>query len=181
MCVVTPPLGEEDKDMNKEMKMNDEAVSPVIATILMVAITVVLAGVLYVWANSLASDQPDVGTRNNFQASDADDQISGASDDTLLRVAWTNAQDDLNWAFVTFTLEKGDNVFSCSTKADADCTFDQQGSDDTKWEHNEIIYIKEGAVNICGSADGSEASCTLDITVSYNGIMVAGTPERSIA
>ena len=28
---------------------NDEVVSPVIATILMVAITVVLAGVLYVW------------------------------------------------------------------------------------------------------------------------------------
>ncbi|MEE3082845.1 MAG: archaellin/type IV pilin N-terminal domain-containing protein, partial [Candidatus Thermoplasmatota archaeon] len=41
--------------MKNEMK-NDEAVSPVIATILMVAITVVLAGVLYVWANSLASD-----------------------------------------------------------------------------------------------------------------------------
>ena len=31
---------------------NEEAVSPVIATILMVAITVVLAGVLYVWASS---------------------------------------------------------------------------------------------------------------------------------
>ena len=33
---------------------DDEAVSPVIATILMVAITVVLAGVLYIWAGSLA-------------------------------------------------------------------------------------------------------------------------------
>ena len=117
----------------------------------------------------------------NFQASDADDQISGASDDTLLRVAWTSAEVDLNWSLVTFTLEKGDNVFSCSTQADADCIFDQQGSDDTKWEHDEIIYVKEGVTNICGAADGSEASCTLDITVSYNGIMVAGTPERSIA
>ena len=38
----------------KNMKNDDEAVSPVIATILMVAITVVLAGVLFVWANSLA-------------------------------------------------------------------------------------------------------------------------------
>ena len=40
------------------MKNNEEdeiAVSPVIATILMVAITVVLAGVLYVWASSLLS------------------------------------------------------------------------------------------------------------------------------
>ena len=40
-------------------KMNDEAVSPVIATILMVAITVVLAGVLFVWASSLAEGNTD--------------------------------------------------------------------------------------------------------------------------
>ncbi|RZD53588.1 MAG: hypothetical protein CXT67_03445 [Methanobacteriota archaeon] len=40
-----------------KIRRNEEetAVSPVIATILMVAITVVLAGVLYVWANSLAT------------------------------------------------------------------------------------------------------------------------------
>ncbi|MDE0575249.1 MAG: type IV pilin, partial [Candidatus Poseidoniales archaeon] len=47
---------------------NEQAVSPVIATILMVAITVVLAGVLYVWANSLAADQPESGTRNSYTA-----------------------------------------------------------------------------------------------------------------
>ena len=39
-------MGEEDKNMNNDNR-NEEAVSPVIATILMVAITVVLAGVLY--------------------------------------------------------------------------------------------------------------------------------------
>jgi flagellin-like protein len=167
--------------MDKEMKMNDEAVSPVIATILMVAITVVLAGVLYVWANSLASDQPDVGTRNNFSASDADDAIGGAADDTLLRVGWTNAQDDLNWAFVTFTLEKGDQTFKCTTKTDAQCLFDQQGDDPTKWEHDEIIYVTEGSANICGTSDGSETSCKLSVTVSYNGIMVAGTPIVTVA
>ena len=32
----------------------------------MVAITVVLAGVLYVWANSLKADQPESGTRNSL-------------------------------------------------------------------------------------------------------------------
>ena len=42
----------EDKNMKNENR-NEEAVSPVIATILMVAITVVLAGVLYVWASQL--------------------------------------------------------------------------------------------------------------------------------
>ena len=43
----------------KNENKNDEAVSPVIATILMVAITVVLAGVLYVWASSLAEGNAD--------------------------------------------------------------------------------------------------------------------------
>ena len=37
----------------------DDAVSPVIATILMVAITVVLAGTLYVWAAGLAESNTD--------------------------------------------------------------------------------------------------------------------------
>ena len=39
---------------------DEEAVSPVIATILMVAITVVLAGVLYIWAGALASNDAKV-------------------------------------------------------------------------------------------------------------------------
>jgi flagellin-like protein len=46
----------EDSTMKKKKKCirkDDEAVSPVIAVILMVAITVVLAGVLYVWVNGI--------------------------------------------------------------------------------------------------------------------------------
>ena len=38
--------------MEQRIIKNDEGVSPVIAVILMVAITVVLAAVLYVWAAS---------------------------------------------------------------------------------------------------------------------------------
>jgi len=40
-----------------KLRKNDEAVSPVIAIILMVAITVVLAGVLYVWVTGLADTE----------------------------------------------------------------------------------------------------------------------------
>jgi len=50
---------QEDKNM-KRFKKNEEAVSPVIAIILMVAITVVLAGVLYMWVISLADTDEDV-------------------------------------------------------------------------------------------------------------------------
>ena len=42
----------EDATMEHRIVKNDDGVSPVIAVILMVAITVVLAAVLYVWAAS---------------------------------------------------------------------------------------------------------------------------------
>ena len=55
----------------KNETRNDEAVSPVIATILMVAITVVLAGVLYVWAANLAESNTD-GSLELYTFSGAD-------------------------------------------------------------------------------------------------------------
>ena len=47
---------EDEEELMESLSSDDEAVSPVIATILLVAITVVLSGVIYVWAQSLASD-----------------------------------------------------------------------------------------------------------------------------
>ena len=47
---------EEDAEEFEALAGDEEAVSPVIATILLVAITVVLSGVIYVWAQSLAAD-----------------------------------------------------------------------------------------------------------------------------
>ena len=60
--------------MNNENR-NEEAVSPVIATILMVAITVVLAGVLYVWASSLADDSTGGGL-DTITSSTAETQLA---------------------------------------------------------------------------------------------------------
>jgi flagellin-like protein len=51
----------EDKTMESvRIRKDDKAVSPVIAVILMVAITVVLAGVLYVWVTSLSTTEDEV-------------------------------------------------------------------------------------------------------------------------
>ncbi len=47
--------------MERAWIRNEVAVSPVIATILMVAITVVLAAVLYVLVTSLIPDEPELG------------------------------------------------------------------------------------------------------------------------
>ena len=47
---------EDEEELMESLSGDEQAVSPVIATILLVAITVVLSGVIYVWAQSLASD-----------------------------------------------------------------------------------------------------------------------------
>jgi flagellin-like protein len=53
---------EDEEELMESLSGDEQAVSPVIATILLVAITVVLSGVIYVWANSLASDSTGKAT-----------------------------------------------------------------------------------------------------------------------
>tara|TARA_B100001750_G_scaffold32072_1_gene22063 strand:- start:688 stop:1347 length:660 start_codon:yes stop_codon:yes gene_type:complete len=53
---------EDEEELTESLSSDDEAVSPVIATILLVAITVVLSGVIYVWAQSLATDSTGKAT-----------------------------------------------------------------------------------------------------------------------
>ena len=157
----------EDIEMKNDMK-NEQAVSPVIATILMVAITVVLAGVLYVWANSLAADQPESGTRNSYTADDASASTSGATDDVLISVRWQHAEDDLNWAFVVMKLSVGDSTFDCSTAGDQECSIGQDGSDDALWETGEFLTLSESGTDIASGAT------TIDMYVTYRGTAVAG-------
>src|SRR5437867_11702431 len=52
---------QEDRTMKSIIRKDETAVSPVIATILMVAITVVLAAVLYVMVSGLRSEERRVG------------------------------------------------------------------------------------------------------------------------
>ncbi len=152
---------------------NEQAVSPVIATILMVAITVVLAGVLYVWANNLASDGTDTSaaTLNTYTADDAADDASaaGSGSDTLIKMQLTG-RDDLAWSFVKITLSVGDNVYTCSVAAGDDCNITQAaGDNDNAWEPGEYVFLSEGTEEIC-SAQG----CDVGISVTHNGRTVAG-------
>ena len=172
------PLGKmEDIEMKNDMK-NEQAVSPVIATILMVAITVVLAGVLYVWANSLAADQPESGTRNSYTADDADAMATtgGDMDDALISMRWNHAEDDLNWAFVVMKLSVGDNTYDCSTGGDEECSISQDGSDDAVWETGEFLILSESGSDIAESG-----STTIDLYVTYRGSTVAGTSDVQVA
>ena len=149
----------------------EKAVSPVIATILMVAITVVLAGVLYVWANNLASEGTDtsVGTLNTYTTEDAEDETGPGADDTLVKMQMTG-KDDLAWSFIKITLSVGDNVYTCSVVAGDDCEISQAaGDNDNAWEPSEYLFLSEGTEDIC-----SEAECLLQISVTHNGRTVAG-------
>ena len=161
--------------MKNDMK-NEQAVSPVIATILMVAITVVLAGVLYVWANSLAADQPESGTRNSYTADDAAAMTDSGDDNALISMRWQHAEDDLNWAFIVMKLSVGDSTYDCSTDGSEECSIGQDGSDDAVWETGEFLILSESATDIAGAG-----STTIDLYVTYRGSTVAGTADVTVA
>ena len=163
------PSGAEDKNMNNEMN-NEEAVSPVIATILMVAITVVLAGVLYVWASSLAGDSTG-DTLDTYVWS----AVDGASGDTtnatgedLVRVQMDGGQ-ELNWAVVEITITvNGATPQSCGTdETGTGCWYyDYQGSGDAEeWSTGEGIVISEGSNDIC---DG-DGACFVAVNIVKKG------------
>ena len=161
--------------MKNEMK-NDEAVSPVIATILMVAITVVLAGVLYVWANSLASDQPETGTRNVFDADDVASQAtSAATDDKLIKLSFSYAEDDLKWAFLDIKIEVEDLVYDCGFDASDNCVIGEQ-DDDGAWGVNEHITLSESGTDIVGE-NGAE----VNIYIKYRNSAVSGDSSVMVA
>ena len=96
----------------------DESVSPVIATILMVAVTVVLAGILYSWASQLASSQPELVTLNSYQTEDAVTNISDGDNDALAKISFFNAPDDLSWSKLRFTVTSDAGIFTCGLSED---------------------------------------------------------------
>ena len=83
---------EDEEEVTEKLEDNDVAVSPVIATILMVAITVVLSGVIYVWASSLADTDVKGVPRVTFDIEDID---SFDVDNGHWRITVQSAETDL--------------------------------------------------------------------------------------
>ncbi len=162
--------------MKNEMK-NEQAVSPVIATILMVAITVVLAGVLYVWANNLAAEGTDTTaqTLNTYQADDADGDATSGTTDNLIRLQMTG-KDTLSWTFTKIQLMVGDLVYTCGVGGNDDCDISQQGGDNgNAWEPGEFIFLSENGAQIC-----EDVGCDVGISVTFNGHTVAGAGQQTV-
>jgi flagellin-like protein len=142
---------------------NDEAVSPVIATILMVAITVVLAGVLYVWASSLAEGNTDGNlTLYAFSASDAGASVSTGMDDALVMIAMDQGS-DINWAAVSVKLTiDGNAPVTCDNndQGTSTCYLVEYGTtDDQVWSVGDGVTVYESGQDLCST------SCEVVITI----------------
>ena len=158
--------------MNNDNRNEEEAVSPVIATILMVAITVVLAGVLYVWASSLAGDSTGGGLDTfQFDDRDAADELTATGGDDLVHVKMMQGA-SLSWALLEVSIVvDGGTMNNCveATEADAEglmCTYAYV--DDKNWDVAEEITISEGAnADLC---DGVAGFCEVQVTLSKKAV-----------
>ena len=161
--------------MKNEMK-NEEAVSPVIATILMVAITVVLAGVLYVWASDLASsNQSDGPSMYVLSAADHADDVE--TDAGLMTLTFGNGA-DLDWALVQIEIIKDSVPSTCDNpdvSSEKKCSAAQHGgADDTSWEKGETIILSSVLGDFC------DEDCTLTVRIKNNGDVVMSAAVHMI-
>jgi flagellin-like protein len=160
---ILPATGTEDKNMQNENR-NDEAVSPVIATILMVAITVVLAGVLYVWAASLAEGNTDGNLAlYAFGAEDANGDVTDGTDDNLIRVTMSQGG-DLNWASISVKISV-DNAapVTCDNPGvtGGNCALEEFGTTgDNFWSVGDGVTIVESGMDLCTSG-----TCSIEVTI----------------
>ena len=148
----------------KNENRNEEAVSPVIATILMVAITVVLAGVLYVWASSLAEGNTDGDlTLYDISAVDAGGDVTTGTDDDLVRITM-NQGSDINWAAVKISISvDGDAPITCDNpgQTGGQCAAVEFGdTSDNDWSVGDGVTITESGQDLCSSG-----TCSIEITI----------------
>ena len=157
--------------MRQAKRINyEKAVSPVIATILMVAITVVLSGVLYVWAANLAESNTD-GTFEmyTFSAASAPGEMTSNTNDNLIIVTMDQGQ-DINWAKVEVKLSiAGAASVSCAGPGESTgaCIVLESEPMGNVWGVGEAVTIKENGVDLC---DGALCEVTVSVINNREGV-----------
>jgi FlaG/FlaF family flagellin (archaellin) len=170
---------DEEEVATMTMADDDAAVSPVIATILMVAITVVLSGVIFVWASSLAETDVKGVPRVTFDIEDIDGfdaetghwRITVQSSETdlatqavVLRVIYTDA--DGNTAIDEANMADTNGVYGFNpANSDAFITFvdqvNKEGTDSVStFNTGDTIFVRTHA------PDGTPLE-DVTITLSY--------------
>ncbi len=181
--------------MEQTNEMNDEAVSPVIATILMVAITVVLAGVLYVWASGLADQDADFSLLNYNVADVKSHQLTDRLDDALVGLTWVNGASPDGGALWSdmkvILIDAQQNELECAEKEadsnveadgtakepapapDSKCIIEEKTSADGSWTPEETVWIRENGQNV-GGCDDHDLNCEVSVKV------VATSPDGKV-
>jgi flagellin-like protein len=113
------------KANQKFLKGDDEAVSPVIAVILMVAITVVLAATVYVWVSGFGASS---GSPAKTMSLTGDGALSGTSKTYTVASAtsgmrWSDISVTVNGAAINQTAATTNGVSACPTAPEAGTRF----------------------------------------------------------
>lgn len=113
------------KANQKFMKNDDEAVSPVIAVILMVAITVVLAATVYVWVSGFGSSANNSQQHTLSATSASAISEVGTSDVFIKKYTVSSADPSLTYGDMRLALDGAEYVFDadgCGTAGQASST-----------------------------------------------------------
>ena len=135
----------------------------VIGIVLLLALVLLLPGILYVWASSLAGDSTGGGL-DMFTFDDSD----AYGDDDLVYIQMTSGPTDgLNWATVGITISvDGGTPHTCSegTNTGSSCEYEpnQGGGNSNQWEVAEGITISGDCYDNWG--------CTVDVTITKLGV-----------
>ena len=142
----------------------EEAVSPVIATILMVAITVVLAGTLYVWAASLAESNTDGSlSLYTFEARESPSSPTANADDGLAILTMTRGE-PTSWSVLSVQLSvNGAASVACAVpgQTNGNCVVVDSSNDMSSWTIGEEVTVFENGVDLC-----SDENCEMTFSIS---------------
>lgn len=146
---------------NQKFANADEAVSPVIGVILMVAITVVLAAVVFVLVNNLTGEQD----ANEAAAARVSSPVAGQ-----IHITMITAGENAPYAFGEideFTIAL--NGINCLVdNAAGDLDYNVIGNGDAFWDAGETIIIANACTNTAlggGAALGEDTDHTVTITL----------------
>ena len=132
---------------------------------------VVLSGILYVWASSLAESVEEGGPLNTYMVEDSMSSISAGDTDELVKLSFLSWNQDLNWVFLEIDLNVEENgesrAYRCLPDQSQECFIQESRSDDY-WKGDEIIFLQENGADICSD------ECIVSVLVNYKGRPISG-------
>lgn len=159
---------------NRKFVNGDEAVSPVIAVILMVAITVVLAATVYLFVSGFGSNQSEIVTAS-FAAKSVDMPLGataakdGDTSDDVIEITYTSGTGDINNADIQVIIDgtvlswhATDNNFYVGGSYTATtvqlCTNSAGNDANDVWERGASLFLMRASATAASTdCDGADA------------------------